>query len=52
MLNIVGLHRALSAGRLKLGVRWKTKSCSAWLATIGMLCTPDEPVPMTATVAR
>ena len=39
----------LRAGRLKLAVRWKTVRCLAWLAMIGIICTPDEPVPITPT---
>ena len=39
----------LLAGIEKLGVRWKTVSCAAWDAMIGMDWIAEEPVPMTAT---
>ena len=39
----------LRAGRLKLAVRWKTVRCLACWAMIGIICTPDEPVPITPT---
>jgi len=32
-----------------LAVRWKTVRCSATCATIGVICIPDEPVPMMPT---
>ena len=37
------------AGMEKFGVRWKTVSCSARSAMIGIDCTADDPVPITAT---
>ena len=38
------------AGTLKLGVRWKTVTCSASAAITGIDWIAEEPVPMTATV--
>jgi hypothetical protein len=37
------------AGTLKFGVLWKTVTCAASRARIGVDCTPDEPVPITPT---
>ena len=39
----------MRAGRVKLAVRWNTVRCFACLAMCGIICTPDEPVPMTPT---
>ena len=39
----------MRAGIEKLGVRWNTVSCVAWLAMIGIDWIADDPVPMTAT---
>ena len=39
----------LRAGKLKLAVRWNTCRCFACLATIGIICTPDDPVPIAPT---
>ena len=39
----------LYAGIEKFGVRWKTVSCDACDAMIGIDWMPDDPVPMTAT---
>ncbi len=50
------IHSVLSAGMGALligvhqfGVRWKTVRCAASRATNGMIWTPLEPVPITAT---
>jgi hypothetical protein len=39
----------LPAGSEKFAVRWNTVTCLAWRAISGIDCTPDEPVPITAT---
>ena len=44
-----GVRRLFPSGMHQFGVRWKTCSCAAVSATIGMICTPVAPVPMTPT---
>ena len=46
-LSRSGSIGALRAGRLKLAVRWKTCRCLACWAINGIICTPEEPVPIT-----